>query len=96
LDDNIKMCLKIAFEAGRWLGQVDLEEHLDREQFSSCIYEALQSRKTTMPIKEGSTGRTIEYNLRSQKWRNGVKFEAEKLFKESFIVLKKILEDNKK
>jgi hypothetical protein len=71
--EKLNLIIEAAFEAGRWLGQVDLEEHMDREQYSQCIVESIFSKKINMPMQPPSTGRTVMYNLRSDKWREGVK-----------------------
>lgn len=72
MDDKIKLAIELAFEAGKWVGQVELEEHYDKEQFSTAIMESLVSKKTAMPIDKASTGRTVTINLRSKEWRYGV------------------------
>jgi hypothetical protein len=72
MEDTIRMAIEIAFEAGKWVGQVELEEHYDKEQYSTAIIESLYSKKNAMPIKDASNGKTIEINLRSDKWREGV------------------------
>lgn len=74
---KIEAALQIAFEAGRWQGQVDLEEHYDKEQFSQCVVESVNARNTSMPLKESSNGREVSVRLRSHKWRNGVKKSSE-------------------
>ena len=66
------MALILAFEAGRWHGQVDLEEHYDIEQYGQSIAEVFHTKKTCRPIKKESIGKTVEINLRSDKWRKGV------------------------
>jgi hypothetical protein len=69
----IQVALELAFEAGKWAGQVELEEHYDRSQFAEAFLEAAYARKNSMPMKEASTGRTVTVNLRSDKWREGVR-----------------------
>src|SRR3990167_1047828 len=69
----IKIALELAFEAGKWEGQVELEEHYDRSQYAEEFLEAAYSRKNAMPLKDASTGRTVTVNLRSDKWREGVR-----------------------
>ena len=69
----IKTALELAFEAGKWEGQVELEEFYDRNQFAEAFLEAAYSRKNAMPLKDASTGRTVTVNLRSDKWREGVR-----------------------
>lgn len=69
----IEAGLLLAFEAGKWSGQVDLEEHFDRSQYSQALVESIVSRKTSMPTKEASNGKTVSVNLRSDEWRNGVR-----------------------
>ena len=67
------LALQIAYDAGRWKGQVDLEEHIDNDGFCAAFIESIQARKTGMPLYEASTVRTVRYNLRSDEWRAGVK-----------------------
>jgi hypothetical protein len=69
----IEAALMLAFEAGKWEGQVELEEFYDRSQFSEAFLEAAYARKKAMPMKEASTGRTVTVNLRSDEWRYGVR-----------------------
>jgi hypothetical protein len=65
--------LQLAYEAGRWQGPVDLEEHYDREQYSQVLPEVFASRRTSSPGDFASTGRTVRVNLRSDEWREGVR-----------------------
>jgi len=69
----IQVALELAYEAGKWAGQVELEEHYDRSQYAEAFLEAAYSRKNAMPLKDASTGRTVTVNLRSDKWREGVR-----------------------
>jgi hypothetical protein len=69
----IEAMLSIVFEAGRWLGQVDLEEHYDKEQYSTSLMEVAYSAKTSTPIEKSSMGRQVKINLRSSEWREGVR-----------------------
>lgn len=68
--------LELAFEAGKWEGQVELEEHFDREQYSQVIPEVFAAKKTAMPNDFASNGRTVRINLRSNEWRAGVRKSA--------------------
>lgn len=68
----LEAALEMAYEAGRWHGQVDMEISLDLQQYSQCLPEVINSRRTAMPADMASTGRTVKYNLRSDEWRNGV------------------------
>jgi hypothetical protein len=72
----VEVALRLAFEAGKWEGQVELEEHYDREQYSSSVAEVFHSHKNAMPLKDASNGRTVTINLRSDEWRNGVRKSA--------------------
>ncbi len=72
----VEAALQIAYEAGKWEGQVELEEHYDKSQLSEAIIESIYARKNAMPLKEASTGRTVTVNLRSDKWREGVRKSA--------------------
>ena len=68
----ILAALDLAFEAGKWDGQRELEEHYDTEQYSSVAGEVLSSRKTGMPEDKASVCRTVKINLRSDDWRKRV------------------------
>lgn len=72
LESSIKAALLLAYEAGRWHGQVDLEIAMDKEQYSQALAEVFASMKTSLPNDLASTGRTVRYNLRSDEWREGV------------------------
>lgn len=90
-EDLICVALQLAFDAGMWTGQVDLEEHYDREQFAKAALEAMYARKNSMPMHEASTGRTLTVNLRSDKWREGVrKSAAEYLEKAEQLLLNQL------
>lgn len=77
--DIIDAAIKIAFEAGRWQGQVDLEEFYDREQYASCCLEVFYAKRCSMPLHKPSTGNTVTINLRSNEWREGVRKTTEEL-----------------
>lgn len=67
-----------AFELGRWMGQVDLEEHFDNQQYSSAVFESINSRKTSMPTFPSSQGKQVIVSLRSDEWRKGVEETTKK------------------
>jgi len=83
--------LLLAFEAGKWVGQVELEEHYDREQYSTAIVESLYSKKNAMPLHDESNGRSVTINLRSNTWREGVRKSANEYLEKA----KKLLIKNK-
>jgi len=76
MKDTILMAIDLAFEAGKWAGQVELEEHMDMAQYSQVALESIMTRKTATPHDIPSKGRTVRYNLRSDDWREGVKKSA--------------------
>jgi hypothetical protein len=85
----ISACLELAFEAGKWAGQVDLEEHYDREQYSQACFESLYARKHSMPLEKPSQNREVTVNLRPDKWRTGVRQSSrEHLEKAKEFILK--------
>jgi len=69
---NNEAALLLAYEAGRWHGQVDLELHMDLEQYSQVMPEVFIAQKTCLPNDLASTGKTVRYNLRSDEWRQCV------------------------
>lgn len=73
----LEAALELAYEAGRWHGEVDLEERIDRQQYGECLGEVFNSYKTCMPqglpILEG---RRATCFLRSEDWRQGVVKES--------------------
>jgi hypothetical protein len=92
--DVCRLALLFAYEAGRWRGQVDLEEYYDQEQFSTAAMESFESRKTAMPMLPESIGRTVTVNLRSQEWREGVERSAQEHVEKAFELLKPIIQQN--
>jgi hypothetical protein len=86
-ETQVKLAFDLAFEAGKWAGQVDLEEHFDREQYSQVLPEVFASRKTASPNDLASTGRTVRINLRSDEWREGVKKSAQEYLEKALDIL---------
>jgi hypothetical protein len=84
----VKTALDLAFEAGKWEGQVELEEHYDREQYSQSILESFYSKKTTTPLHGESKGRQVIINLRSHEWRNGVRKSTKEYLEKAFVVVR--------
>ena len=88
----IVYALHMAFEYGRWLWQVDLEEHMDNSSYFDAFLGVLHDKKTAMPLHTVASSDLssipVRYNLRSDIWREGVKKntkeslekEIEKLF----------------
>lgn len=83
----VEVALQLAFEAGKWEGQVELEEHFDREQYLSSMAEVYHSRKNAMPLKDASNGRTVTINLRSEEWRNGVRKSAKEYVNKAMLMV---------
>lgn len=70
----IDAALMIAYEAGRWCGQVDLEEHYDNEQYKDALLEGLYAKRTAMPLYDSAVNRrTVNIELRSDEWREGAR-----------------------
>lgn len=96
MKDEINAILQLAFEAGKWAGQVELEEHYDKEQYGSAITESLYSRKTSMPKDRASEGREVTIRLRSQEWRDGVKKSSHEYMEKAIDYLVKIINKQEK
>lgn len=60
-----------AFLLGAWYGQAEFEQYLDN-QFVNSALESIYALNTGKPMFSGSTGRTVSYNLRSEKWRQAI------------------------
>jgi hypothetical protein len=88
-----RAALLLAYEAGRWRGQVDLEMHYGREQYGVAFVEAvITRRKIPMPLFPCSVeGRRVTVSLRSDRWREGVANETEEIFERAFSILETIL-----
>ena len=95
LSPTIKAALELAFEAGKWAGQVELEEHFDRQQYSTAIIESFQSKKTAMPTESASMGRTVKVNLRSNEWRDGVKKSSREYLEKAELIIAEYLQCDK-
>jgi hypothetical protein len=85
--DFIILLLDIAFEIGKWEGQVELEEHYDKEGYGQGILESLYAKKMCMPLHRSITDNQVIIKLRPQKWRDGVR----KTCKEKLQDLKKMI-----
>lgn len=85
----IKAAMKLVFEAGKWAGQVELEEHYDRSQFAESCIESIYSKKNAMPLMDASNGRTVTINLRSEKWREGVRKSSKEYFEQAMEIINK-------
>lgn len=98
MDNNtsIEIALLLTFEAGRWLGQVDLEENYDREQYGFAMLESLQAKRTAMPADKASSGSSVNIRLRSDKWRNGVRHSAQEQMNKARSILKTIIDKYEK
>lgn len=96
LENNIDLIFELVFTAGRWQGQVDLEKHYDREQYATAAVESIWSRKTTKPLHESSSARSVNVNLRSEQWRDGVEKSAKGYLKKAKEILILNLLENKK
>ena len=87
----LEAALQIAFEAGKWEGQAELEEYYDRIQLSEAVIESIYARKTAMPLKDASTGRTVTVNLRSEKWREGVRKSSKEYVDKAMLLVSAFL-----
>lgn len=86
MESEIKLCLQLAFEAGKWMGQVDLEKHMDNEQYSeSLLHSYITHTKCIQPSE--CHNREVIYNLRSDEWRKGVELTAKNYLKEAENIL---------
>jgi len=87
--EEIIKALYLVFEAGRWRGQVDLEEHMDNNSYFDAFLTGMYAKKSggecthTVSGNENLNGKPVKYNLRSDKWRNGVTKETNKTLKET-------------
>lgn len=98
-DDIIHNVIELAYMAGRWRGQVDLEEHMDNESYYDAFLSCVHDQKTAMPYHTVVWGsehnRPVRYNLRSDDWREGVKKTTDNYKKEAIDMLVDFLENNK-
>lgn len=93
---TFEACLQLAFEAGKWAGQVELEEHIDREQYASIAIEAVYSRNNAMPMRDSSIGKEVTITLRSQEWRDGVNRSANEYLRTAVKIFCDFIEKNNK
>lgn len=67
--------MEIAFLAGRWHWQVDLEESMD-SNFGDALQSSIHAKKTGMPLHTVAGGlddsKPVRYFLRSNEWRSCV------------------------
>ena len=89
----IDLTFLLAFEAGKWAGQVELEEHYDRHQYGACMVEAVYTKNHTKPLFPASNGRDVTIQLRSDKWRQEVINSSNNSFEKAKDTLKKYIEN---
>ena len=89
--------LLLAFEAGKWYGQVELEESIDRESHMMSLLECANDRKVSMPLNkwdtltiDGDIGNTVQYHLRSEKWRAWVRKSAKEYLQDANELLESL------
>ena len=74
--------LLLAYEAGKWEGQVELEEFMEENSFFDAFLGSIYSRKSggavshSVSIDDDMITRPVKYNLRSNEWREGVRKSA--------------------
>lgn len=67
----VDACMVLAYEAGRWRGEVDLEERVDRSQDVQALIIARSGKTDQNLFSPSLDGRTTEIQLRSEQWREG-------------------------
>ena len=78
----IEAALMLAYEAGKWEGQVELEEHIERNSYYHAFLGHLYSQKTgggvahSVSTDKELLTKPVKYNLRSNEWREGVRKSA--------------------
>jgi hypothetical protein len=82
----------LAFTAGRWRGQVDLEISYDLEQYGQALAESHCARIICSPCFPASKGRAVTVNLRSDRWREGVCKTTEEEFEKAFEPLRRMID----
>ncbi len=75
--------MELAFLAGRWRGQVDLEEDIDTQSYFDAALTSIHAQKLGGECRHtvasnGADSRPVRYNLRSDEWREGVKKTTQK------------------
>ena len=76
--DCIEAAILLAFEAGKWVGQVEMEESMEANSFFYAFQESFYSDKSgggvshSVGIDKDFETRPVRYNLRSNVWRKGV------------------------
>lgn len=88
---KIDELLYTALEIGKWLGEVEFEERLDREQHGTALLETFYSLKRAMPLYEDVQNNQIVLSLRSKAWRTGVRKDVEKYFNQLVELGNKVL-----
>lgn len=90
--DIVAVSLRLAFEAGKLAGQVELEVDMENNSFFDAVLGSLYSRKTggvfvTTTIDNEMRTRPVKYCLRSNKWRTSAMELANSSLKEAFKIV---------
>ena len=69
-----QLALQLAFEAGKWAGEVEMEERIERQVCCTSLGEYGYCQNTGMPFFPANLENIQStITLRSQKWRDSVK-----------------------
>lgn len=98
IDTIIDNTFELAYMAGRWRGQVDLEKHMENDSYFDSFLGVVYDSKHSMPLHTvgGAEDFTkpVKYNLRSDNWRNGVTKSSLQDLEEAKEILKNKLYEN--
>ena len=93
VNQTIDAALELAFEAGKWAGQVELEEHINNEQYSMAGIEAVYTRKIPKSMFNACNGREARIWLRSDAWKKGVTIRSIEYREKAKNYLLKLMQD---
>lgn len=98
IDNLINNTFELAYMAGRWRGQVDLEKHMENDSYFDAFLGVIYDDKHSMPLHTVTGAedfnRPVKYLLRSDNWRNGVTKSSLKDLEEAKEILKNKLYEN--
>lgn len=81
----------LSYEAGKRAGQVEMEQFMDNEMFWLSLVESITSQKTWMPIRDYASNKKVEYNLRSDKWRENTLKSSKQYMQDAIDLLYKYI-----
>lgn len=81
--------MRLAFECGKLLGQVEYQQQIENDNLADNLIECIYAKKTAMPISDISSKEPVAIvRLKSEKWKQGLKETALMQLEQAILIAK--------